>query len=77
MSVNFEVNKTLTFSDTISLEDFIGKGYAVNIIQDSFTHPSMMISLFTSFLCEVLEDNHIIREEKKSLNDIQKLLFFI
>ena len=76
MSVNFEVNKTLTFSDTISLEDFIGKGYAVNIIQDSFTHHSMP-SLFTSFLCEVLEDNHIIREEKKSLNDIQKLLFFI
>lgn len=79
MSGNFEVSETPIFSQTMQLDDFVGKGYAVfsscNGIQYSYGHPNKSISLFTNFLCEALKDKYIIREGKKSLNDIQKLLF--
>ncbi|EOR20425.1 caspase family protein [Clostridium sartagoforme] len=79
MAGNFEVVETPIFSQTMLLDDFVGKGYAVisscNATQYSYGHPNKPVSLFTSFLCEALKDRYIIREGKKSLNDIQKLLF--
>lgn len=41
----------------------------------SYGHPSKPISLFTSFLCEALTDKYLVKKGKKSLYDIQKLLF--
>ncbi|EAE8633134.1 caspase family protein, partial [Listeria monocytogenes] len=79
MSGNFKVEKTATFDSNTDVIDFFGKGYAVisssNSIQYSWGHPDKPISLFTSFLCEALTDKLLIKKGKKSLYDIQKLLF--
>jgi len=77
-SGNFSVNKTSTFSIEQTVAEFQGKGYAVlsssNSNQVSYGHPDKPISVFTGFLCEVLQDKHIIRNGKISLYDIQKLV---
>lgn len=79
MSGNFNINKTASFNINDTVEDFVGKGYAVfassSATQVSYGHPNKPISLFTSFLCEALKDVHIIKKGKKSLYDISKLLF--
>lgn len=79
MAGNFTVNDTAVFNINKTADEFAGKGYAViassNAIQYSYGHPDKPISLFTSFLCEALTNTHVIREGKKSLYDINKLLF--
>lgn len=80
MSGNITINQTAVFSIDETFEEFAGKGYAVlassNATQVSYGHPNKPISLFTSFLCETVNDVHLIKQGKKSLYDISKLLFF-
>lgn len=79
MSGNFEVAETATMDSTMSIDDFCGRGYAViassSAEQSSYSHMNKPISLFTSFLCEALVDKYLIKNGKKSLYDIQRLLF--
>lgn len=79
MSGNFNINQTASYNINDTIEDFVGKGYAVfassSATQLSYGHPDKPISLFSSFLCEALKDVHIIKKGKKSLYDISKLLF--
>jgi Caspase domain. len=79
MSGNFSVNQSAVFDINSTVNEFEGKGYAVfassNATQYSFGHPDKPVSLYTSFLCESIKDIHLIREGKKSLYDIEKLLF--
>jgi len=79
MSGNFNVSQTASYSINETIEDFLGRGYAIfassNDGQFSYGHPDKPLSLFTSFLCEVLKDVYLIKKGKKSLNDINKLLF--
>lgn len=78
---NFEVNGSAGFDVDSAVESFVGKGYAVfassNAMQVSYQHPEKQISLFTSFLNDALTNKYIIREGKKSLYDIHKLLFLM
>lgn len=77
-SGNFSVNKTSIFNIEKTIAEFEGKGYAVfsssNSSQVSYSHPDKPISVFTSFLCDALEDKYIIRQGKITLYDIQKLV---
>lgn len=79
MSGNFKVEETAEFKANTSITDFFESGYVVisssNATQVSWGHPNKPISLFTSFLCEALTDKLLIKKGKKSLYDIQKLLF--
>jgi Uncharacterized protein containing caspase domain len=79
MAGNFTVDGTAIFGTNETINEFAGKGYAViassNAIQYSYRHPNKPVSLFTSFLFESLINTSTIREGKKSLYDIQKLLF--
>jgi len=79
MAGNFDVNNTAVFDIDSTADDFAGKGYAViassNATQLSYGHPEKSISLFTNFLCEALNNRFLIREGKKSLYEIKKLLF--
>lgn len=78
MSGNFTINQSGTFNIDQTVEEFAGKGYAVlassNAVQYSYGHPDKLISLFTSFLCDVLQDKYIIKKGKKSLYDITRLV---
>ncbi|MBM7854184.1 hypothetical protein JOC37_000556 [Desulfohalotomaculum tongense] len=78
MSGNFTIDQSAKFSIYQTVEEFAGKGYAVlassNAVQYSFRHPDKAISLFTSFLCDALQDKCIIRNGKKSLYDIVRLV---
>lgn len=80
MSGNFTIDQTAVFNIDETVEEFAGKGYAVlassNATQVSYGHPDKPISLFTSFLCEAINDVHLIKQGKKSLYDISKLLLF-
>ncbi|MED1421269.1 caspase family protein [Bacillus smithii] len=77
-SGNFSVDETPVFSIEETVNDFVGRGYAVfsssSSTQLSYRHPDKQISIFTSFLCSALKDSHIIRQGKVSLYDIQKLV---
>lgn len=79
MAGDFTVDGTAIFNANQTADEFAGKGYAViassNATQVSWGHPEKPISLFTSFLCEALTNNVIVREGKKTLYDIKKLLF--
>lgn len=79
MSGNFRVNQTALISEEMNIAEFFGKGYAVisssSATQYSYGHPDKPVSLFTSFLCEAITDQYIIKKGYKSLYDIQKLLF--
>lgn len=76
-----KVNGTATTDAEAFIDDFAGKGYAVlassNAVQESRMHPDKPLSLFTSFLCDAISNPFTIREGKKSLNDIHKLLFLM
>ena len=78
---NFSVDKTAVFNINETADEFAGRGYAVfascNAQQYSYGHPDKPISLFTNFLCQALTLSFIIREGKKSLYDIHKLLFML
>lgn len=84
---NFEVSGAATANVEDFIDGFAGKGYAVlascNALQVSRSHsdisddPDNRVSLFTSFLCTALSNPFTIREGKKSLNDIHKLLFLM
>ena len=76
---DFHIDNTITFDINNTANEFSGKGYAVfassNAGQSSYNHPENSLSLFTTFLCWTLNSNHLIKEGKKSLYDIKKLLF--
>ena len=84
---NFEVSGTATANAEDFIDGFAGKGYSVlascNASQvsrpysDKSDNPDNWVSLFTSFLCAALSNPFTIREGKKSLNDIHKLLFLM
>lgn len=77
-SGNYSVNGLSTFNVEETVEEFHGRGYAVfsssNADQVSYGHPDKPISLFTAFLCDALQDKHLIREGKVTLHDIKKLV---
>ncbi len=79
MSGNFTIDQTASFNINETVREFAGRGYAVlassNAIQLSHGHPDKSISLFTSFLCEAIKDVYLIKNGKKSLHEISKLLF--
>lgn len=78
---NFNIDGTATFDVDETADAFAGNGYAViascSAQQYSYGHPEKPISLFTSFICDALTLKFIIREGKKSLHDIHKLLFML
>jgi hypothetical protein len=78
---NFQVGGSAVLDVESTVSNFAGKGYAVfassNASQCSYSHPRKPISLFTSFLCDAITSKFVIREGKKSLNDIHKLLFLL
>jgi len=78
---NFTVDETAVFDINETADEFAGKGYAViascNAQQYSYGHPEKPLSLFTYFLCQALTHKFIVREGKKSLYDIHKLLFLL
>lgn len=78
---NFQINGSAVFDIDTTVNDFAGRGYAViassSANQSSYPHPNKPISLFTSFLYDTLTSRFIIREGKKSLHDIHKLLFLL
>ena len=77
-SGNYSVSKTSEFNIEKTVAEFQGKGYAVfsssNSSQVSYGHPDKPISVFTSFLCDALQDKHIIKQGKITLYNIQKLV---
>lgn len=79
MSGNYDVATSASFDIGKTIEEFHGKGYAVlsssNATQYSYSHPEMPISVFTSFLCSAIQDKYMIREGRKSLFDLKKLVF--
>ncbi len=78
---NFNVNGSAVFDLDATADFFAGKGYAVfascSANQVSYSHPNKPVSLFTSFLYSALTSKFTIREGKKSLYDIHKLLFLL
>ena len=78
---NFNIEGTAAFDINKTVEEFAGKGYAIlascNKHQYSYPHPDKPISLFTYFLCQALTFKPLIRDGKKSLHDIRKLLFIL
>ncbi|WP_294352196.1 caspase family protein [uncultured Clostridium sp.] len=78
LSGDFSIDKHVKFDIEDTISEFVSKGYAVlsssNSQQFSYPHPNGKISLFTSFLCEALYNKCIVREGRKSLYDIQRLV---
>lgn len=64
-----------------SIESFIGKGYAVLAScpenETSTFNYERGISLYTSFLCDALSLNFLIKKGRKSLEDINDAIFHI
>ncbi len=79
MSGNYDVDKSAKFDSNMTIDEFYGSGYAVfsssSATQVSFGHPKKPISVFTSFLSNAIQDKFMIREGKKSLFDIKKLVY--
>ena len=77
----FEVDGSAVFDADAAVEEFVGRGCAViaasSVQQVSRKRPDMQISLFTSFLCDALLSRCTIREGRKSLYDIHKLLLLM
>ena len=78
---NFQVDGSAVFDMESTVRDFAGKGYAVfassNASQVSRLYPNKSISLFTDFLYDAITSKCTIRNGKKNLNDIHKLLFLL
>lgn len=79
MSGNYDIDKSAKFGSNMTIDEFHGSGYAVfsssSATQVSFGHPEKPISVFTSFLSNSIQDKFMIREGKKSLFDIKKLVY--
>ncbi len=79
MSGNFKIDNHIEFDLEETVNHFYGKGYAVmassSANQVSYGHPEKPVSVFTDFLSSALLNKFIIREGRKSLFDIKKLLF--
>ncbi|MEK3728364.1 caspase family protein [Lysinibacillus sp. FSL W8-0953] len=77
---NFSIPHAIKLNIEEAISEFSGKGYAVfassNASQTSGFHLEKPISLFTYFLCESIQDTHIVKQGKISLYDIQKLSSF-
>ncbi|WP_075981296.1 caspase family protein [Bacillus massilinigeriensis] len=77
-SGNFSIDGTSSLNIEKTVSEFQGEGYAVlassKSEEVSFGHPDKPTSLFTSFLCDALQDRLLIRDGKVSLNDIQRLV---
>jgi len=78
-SGKFEIDQSAIFDINDTVERFAGRGYAVfassGALQSSYGHPEKPISLFTAFLSDAISDRHFVRQGKRSLYDIKKLLF--
>ena len=78
MAGDFSLDRSVSLDIHHAVEELVGKGYAVlassKADQLSWGHPGKEMSLFTAFLCDALEDKHIVRHGKKSLNDICRLV---
>lgn len=85
-SGNFEINHNLSFDVKKAVSEFEGRGYAIlassNSKQVSYPHPEFYmnpekaISLFTYFLCEAINNKHLVREGKITLKSIVDRVFF-
>lgn len=62
-----------------TVEYFVGRGFAVmascSSEETSGFHPDKDISLYTSFLCDALTSRYLIKQGKKSLEDINEAVF--
>lgn len=78
LSGNFSVSGSSKFNIQQTITEFVSKGYAVlassNAQQYSYGHPTEDMSVFTYFLCNAFCDKGIVKQGKKSLYDIQKLV---
>lgn len=78
LSGNFSVSGSSKFNIQQTITEFASKGYAVmsssNAQQYSYGHPQNDMSVFTYFLCNAFYDKVIVKQGKKSLYDIQKLV---
>lgn len=80
-SGHFKINSLPEVDYESSLKEFIGTGYAVlassSANQFSYNYPDSkkQLSLFTSFLNDALTARVLLKEGKKSLDDIINLLF--
>lgn len=80
-SGHFKINGLPEVDYESSLKEFIGTGYAVlassSANQFSYNYPDSkkQLSLFTSFLNDALTARILLKEGKKSLDDIINLLF--
>ncbi len=76
---NFTVDGSAEMDISQTVDDFVGKGYAVlassNSAQSSYPVPDKSISLFTANLCYALSSKSLIKNGKKTLYDIRNLLF--
>lgn len=78
LSGNFSVSGISKFNIQQTISEFASKGYAVlassNAQQYSYGHPTKDMSVFTYFLCNAFYDKGIVKQGKKTLYDIQKLV---
>lgn len=79
-SGKFSIKEYPILSEKLKLKDYISNGTAVlassSANEPSYTHPDKKLksSLFTYFLCDALRNDIILKEGKKSLEDIKKLV---
>lgn len=77
-SGDFILDGVAQLSTDDSIAEFVGTGCTImascTASQESGFHPKQNISLYTSFLCDAIEDRFIIKKGKKSLEDINKLI---
>ena len=78
-SGSFSVHSPAQMALSETVESFAGKGYAVlascGSEQNSGFNPDRPISLYTSFLCDALNNPFLIRQGKKSLESINQAIF--
>ena len=78
-SGSFSVHSPAQMALSETVESFAGKGYAVlascGSEQNSGFNPDRSISLYTSFLCDALNNPFLIRQGKKSLESISQAIF--
>lgn len=78
-SGHFEIDSLPEMRYESSINDFLGKGYAVLASsasdQFSYNYPEKKISLFTSFFSDAITARLLLKKGNKSLDDIKNLLF--
>ena len=77
-SGDFTFEQIAQIENETELRNFLGQGCAImascGSTQASGFHPRREMSLYTSFLCDALNDEFIIREGKKSLEAINETI---